>query len=132
MKTFEWSTRYTIGIEEIDNQHKKLLNIINEMIIAEEENKFKEKLGYFLKEMDDYTKYHFDSEEKYMEKIKYPALAEHKAQHRVLVKKLVKILEDLKEGKISSSQELPDILQKWLIRHVFDHDKQIGLFVKGY
>ncbi len=130
MKTLEWQSRYEIGIKEIDDQHKHLVDVINDLIIAKNENKLDEQIGKALKELVAYTQYHFKSEEEFMEKIKYPALPEHRAQHKVLVKQLVKILEDLKDGKIEAGEQLPDILQNWLIKHVFGHDRHIALYLR--
>ena len=130
MKEIEWKRYYELGIKETDEQHKHLIGILNEMIKAKNEGKTDEIFGKIIKELVDYTQYHFSSEEKYMERFNYPALAEHKAQHKMLVKQIVKLLEDVKEGKTQVGDKLFDFLKHWIIRHVLDHDKQFGLFLE--
>jgi hemerythrin len=130
MKEIEWRKHYEIGLKEVDDQHKHLVEILNEMIRAKNEDRINEVLGKILKELVDYTNYHFSSEEKYMMKYGYPGTTEHKAQHKMLVKQLVKILEELKSGKMQVGDKLFGILQHWLIRHVLDHDKKFGYFLE--
>lgn len=130
MGQIKWQPQYEIGIKEVDDQHKHLVEVINKVLDANAQNKLNEYFGEAMKELVDYTNYHFNSEEAFMEKIGYPNLLEHRAQHKVLVKQLVKILEDLKAGKQQVVNELPSILKNWVIKHVFDHDRLIGLYYK--
>jgi len=129
MELIKWSRNYSLGVEEIDSQHKHLVEVINKFISAKNEDKTLEVFKEILSEVVDYTKYHFETEENHMALHKYPALQEHKAQHKILVKQIVHILEELKFGKIEVGDELFMILKNWLIRHVLDHDLNYGHYL---
>ncbi len=119
-----WKKQYNTGIESVDNQHKKLVEMINSLEEAKgKENKDKIVHDIFYN-LIDYTKYHFSEEEKLMGRMGYPHLNEHKAQHKVLVKQIVEILENLKEKKFDIGEKLNQMLYNWLIKHILDHDKQ--------
>ncbi len=130
MGQIKWQPQYEIGIKEVDSQHEHLVEVINKVLDANAQNKLNEYFGEAIKELVDYTHYHFNSEESFTKKIGYPNLFEHKAQHKLLIKQLIKILEDLKAGKQEIANKLPSILKKWIIKHVFYHDRLIGLYYK--
>ncbi|MFC2104815.1 hemerythrin domain-containing protein, partial [Bacteroidota bacterium] len=72
MEIIKWSDDYSVGINEIDNQHKGLVIIINELFNLISEGKSKNKLEEIFNHLTDYTKKHFTAEEKMMEKFAYP------------------------------------------------------------
>ncbi len=126
MNEVEWRPHYEIGLEEVDKQHKHIVETLNEIIREKNENCVNELLGKILKELVYYTHYHFNSEEKYMMKYNYPGKNEHKAQHKMLIKQLVKILEELKSGQKQVGDKHFGILQHWLIKHELDNNKKLG------
>ncbi|MGD9718617.1 MAG: bacteriohemerythrin, partial [Sulfurimonadaceae bacterium] len=76
-----WDNNYKIGIDAIDQQHKKLFVLVNKLYDLEDEGDFKQELKQILYDFSDYMKTHFKDEEAYMESIGYPALSEHKKYH---------------------------------------------------
>ncbi len=131
MKPFyiEWESRFSIGNEEIDNQHKKLVNIINRFMEAKANGKSNEVLKQTLMELVSYTNYHFTDEERLMLKFNYPHYQEHNGEHRVLVKRLREVLEHIKAGRHYANDELFTLLKNWLLKHVLVHDQQFGKFL---
>ncbi|RMD50425.1 MAG: hemerythrin, partial [Ignavibacteria bacterium] len=85
MNKIEWKHYYNIGVPEIDEQHKKLTDMINELIVARNEGKEEEVFGKILKSLVEYTQVHFSSEEKHMKQYNYPGLVEHQHQHKALI-----------------------------------------------
>ena len=65
IKKIEWNDEYLLGVPEIDKQHKKLIAIANELydVVTGDESALKEKMPSILKELTDYTEYHFSNEE---------------------------------------------------------------------
>ncbi len=125
-----WKKEYSIGIESIDTQHKELVELINQLKKGIDESKDAEILKDILPKLIDYTKVHFADEEKQMEAAGYPELILHKAQHKILIKQIIELLENLKIGKTNLSLSLFDFLKNWLLRHVLDHDKEFGYYLK--
>ncbi len=129
LEYIKWMAKYELGVNKIDSQHKHLIGILNEFLMAQKENKSSSVLKDILEKVIDYTKYHFITEETHMVDHKYPALLEHKAQHKVLIKQIIQILEGLKQNKISAHEELTTILKNWILKHVLNHDMEYGHFL---
>ena len=130
MKNIVWNKTYEVGVPEIDDQHKKFVEIINRLFTSKNSDTENSTIRQTLIDIVDYTNFHFESEEKHMKENTYDRLYEHQGQHKILKKQLVKILEDLKFGKIKIGDELLDTLQHWLVKHILHHDKEYGHFLK--
>lgn len=127
----KWRKEFNIDVEIIDSQHQTLVNMINELGTAREEGRVADVLKDILVSIVDYTNFHFAAEEEHMKGKNYPLLSTHKAQHKILINQVVKILKDYKSGKTNISDDLLKVLQNWLIKHILDHDHQYGNFLKG-
>lgn len=77
-----------------------------------------------LKDMIEYGKYHFASEEKFMEKIGYPGIEEHKKIHEVFVGKLNTLDEQMQNGILVLNSEVIKIIENWLIDHILNEDQK--------
>lgn len=117
-----WKKEFDTGIEKIDSQHKKLVNLINLLEAAKDKENEDQIVHDVFFELVEYTKIHFADEEKYMESLNYPRIIEHKALHKVLIKQLCRLLNMLKKGNINVGERLTSILNNWLIKHILDHD----------
>ncbi len=124
MPLIDWTERMNIGIEEIDVQHKKLVDIINQLHDSLKSNTFKEELKIIFTELIDYTKYHFSTEEKIMEEAGYEDLEPHKKQHQKFVNKLLRMKDRCYLGKEEISVELSSFLSSWMIGHILRSDKE--------
>jgi hemerythrin len=116
----KWSNTYSMGIELIDDQHKGLLDLVNELFnhstgneIAEREY-FKEVIGQAV----DYIKVHFATEEKLMLATKFPGYEEHKKIHNDFVLAVVKSVNDFKAGKRLVLANFSRFLKNWVLGHV--------------
>ncbi len=76
-----WSEKYSVKVKELDNQHKKLIDIINKLDNNMRQGKGKEVLGNVLNEMLDYTRVHFTAEERILRESAYPDYENHIAIH---------------------------------------------------
>ena len=119
-----WSDKFSVEIPSIDEQHKKLVAVINELYNAMKTGKTKEQMGKIVKDLVDYTKYHFSYEEKLMEKAGYKDIEEHKKQHVAFVEKITKTYDDYKNGKLIMSIDICNFLQDWLIHHIQGTDQK--------
>ncbi len=134
---FAFTDAYKTGIELVDEEHRRLFEIIKETndLIHEEllHDKYDE-IVRLLTELRNYTEFHFHDEEVLMERIQYPGLAAQKRAHSAFVEKLVDIdLSDLDEMDNDQQTYLNDLVQfllTWLSNHILGSDKKIGAYMR--
>ncbi len=127
----EWKDDYSVGVEEIDNQHKRMIDIVNKLHQAMLDGKSKEILSDIIKELKDYTVYHFSTEEKYFDMYDYPEKDDHKKEHNDFVERVKEIEQEFKEGKIFISVKIMNFLKDWIKNHILGTDKKYAPFFKG-
>jgi hemerythrin-like metal-binding protein len=120
---------FSVGIEEIDRQHKKLVSLIAELHEAMKEGRGAAALNRILGDLVTYTRVHFDSEERLMEKHGYPALDAHKREHAALSRKVSDYVEQVRSGAVSLTPEVLGFLKDWLVNHILHTDKNYGPFL---
>ena len=128
MAFFAWDNKYSVGVREMDSQHKILVDLLNELFEAMNANRSKEILGSTLNKLINYTKTHFAAEEKLMEQYSYPDLAAQKREHIALTNKVVAFKQDFEAGKVSMTVQLTSFLKSWLVDHIAGADKKYGPF----
>lgn len=126
----EWKDEYAIGIKEIDEQHEKLFEIAGRMFALLRNDLLMDKydsIVEIIEELKDYTRYHFEAEEAYMEKIGYRKFLSQKVTHKDFLDKMDEI--DLQRIDNGQNQYLMDILNfvlDWLVEHILKEDKLIA------
>ncbi|QEP43445.1 hemerythrin [Ectothiorhodospiraceae bacterium BW-2] len=118
----EWDDELSVGIQEIDEQHKVLVGLVNEMHDAIHEHQGREASIAILVKLVDYTKIHFAVEESLMRIFEYPEYEEHKEQHAALLDEIAIMQEKIDAGGAISFQLL-HFLKMWLTKHIVDSDK---------
>ncbi len=126
MALFEWSDALSVGVADMDVQHKKLFSIINELYDAMREARGKEVLGDVLKRLLQYTQTHFTDEEKRMQLANYAGLDEQKRQHAAFIAKINETASAHAEGKAAVTGDLLNFLRDWLKNHIQVIDKKYG------
>lgn len=130
MSLLAWDkTKYSVGIESIDEQHKKLINILNDLHDAMKEGKGREQINKTLSDLIEYTKTHFAYEEDLMKIHKYGGDISHKKDHSELIKAINQFQKRLNEGSITLTIEVKDFLRNWLLDHIGKRDKELGQFL---
>ncbi len=128
--TCAFTEKYFTGVELIDEEHKKLFEIIaeaKELIEAQLLHDKYDKIVNILDQLRDYTKEHFRDEEEYMERMQYSRLDAQKRAHEAFVEKLTEInLEEVDDNQQEYLEGLIDYLLGWLINHILKSDKLIG------
>lgn len=127
---FTFTSKYMTGIEMIDEEHKKLFEIIkdaNDVVHAELLHDKYDEIIRILSELKTYTEEHFHDEEIFMEQIHYPGLDAQKKAHTGFIEKLSEIdLDDLDENQQSYLEDLITFLLNWLSIHILHMDKKIS------
>ncbi len=128
MPLITWSEKYSVAVKDFDQQHQKLITLINDLHDAMKAGKAKSILEGILDELESYTEYHFKAEEDMMKKHAYPELENQKTQHAGFVTKIKEFQTQFKSGKTSVSLEISNFLRDWLINHINGTDKNYGSF----
>ena len=128
---YEFKEEYVTGIEQIDEEHKRLFEIADETYNLSRKEFLVDKYDQviqILKELKEYATMHFEHEEAYMESIGYKKMFTQKVQHNAFCEKLNSWnLYDIDENSEETVDEILSFLTNWLVSHILEHDKQIGM-----
>lgn len=131
MACMEWNNDYSVGVEKFDQQHKRIIALINQIHDASENGKEQQVLMDVFNSLAGYTKTHFAEEERLMKKYDYAFLEKHKAEHQRLNFELAELFRRFFTGNKALTNELFDLLNRWLFVHILSEDKQYSLFFAG-
>ncbi|MCL4538924.1 MAG: bacteriohemerythrin [Bacteroidetes bacterium] len=131
MPLIEWNEKLSVNIRAIDDQHKKWINILNELHGAMKAGKGRDAVGNVLDELVEYTKVHFASEEKLMKSNGYPLFAGHKKLHEDMVKEVEILRSRYSSGAAGLTIEVMQFLKNWLSEHIIGTDKNYGPYLNG-
>ncbi len=127
---FEWNDRlYSVGIPQIDDQHKELVALLNELFTAMHAGKGREALGNVLQGLVKYAGYHFATEERLMQQHGYPEYALHKEKHNKMTRKVLELKTQFDDGVISAPVQISNFLKNWLARHIMETDRKFGKYL---
>ncbi len=130
MKKISWSDSLNIGVKKIDDQHKRLVQLTNNLISATQSGFADDILVPICQELAEYVEDHFRDEEMYMREVAFPKLDEHALQHRQLREKVQDYVRALNNGEPVDSRHVLAFLRSWLIDHLIHSDTQIGHHVR--
>ncbi|MGN1147393.1 MAG: bacteriohemerythrin [Lachnospiraceae bacterium] len=126
---FAFTEKYKTGIALIDDEHKRLFEIIkeaNDVIQAQLLHDKYDEIIHILEELKEYTVLHFGDEERYMESIQYEGLGLQRIAHTAFVDRINEInLDEVDEKQQAYLEELVEFLLGWLTNHILKMDKQI-------
>jgi len=124
-----WQNDLNTGIEEIDNQHKRIVEMINHLYDAEQ-NGDNNEIREVLVDLVDYTQSHFAFEETLMEDAGYRFSRAHKKVHELFIRRVVEYRMRFDAGE-NIVQELRDTLSRWLFSHIRSEDAAYAETVKA-
>lgn len=124
IQKIRWEPKYSVGVEQIDNQHKELIKTINMLIDVLGTIPTKEQLDVIIQRLIAYKRYHFVTEEKYFDEFKYEGSAEHKAKHKEFNDTVKRLIAESKEDSAILAYSLIDFLEDWLIDHLMTEDQK--------
>lgn len=126
MSLITWSDQLSVGVEEIDQQHQKLVQLINGLhnhMLAGDAGDIMNKV---LDRVIEYTGFHFQTEEQLMLEYDYPDSEAHRHEHSDLVNTAVDLQQKLKSGHAHITMETMHFLQDWLQHHILGSDKRFA------
>ena len=125
MSLIEWKDEFNLGIEEVDNEHRDLVALINALHEAMSAGAGHADIVEGLSEIYALVAAHFGREEAYMRETRYMAYAEHKEDHEVLLDDLREIIDEIRSGGRYAEARLSADLQYWFSEHFRTHDARL-------
>ena len=121
----EWSPLYDTKHKIIDEQHRELVNIINDLYMSTIDQKINKNEAFInaAKRCIEYADYHFKTEEKIMDIINYSDAENHKAMHKSFYDEVVSQISKYQEGQPFIANKLVKYLKDWLLEHIAFRDK---------
>ncbi len=129
VKDIVWDEILSVGVDEIDEDHRKLVNIfniLNHSVMAEESSDY---LAATLAELINCTVWHFSHEERLMLKHRYEGIEEHKAEHRELIKSAKELQQEILQADKPVVDEHIEFLERWLTEHILTADLRLGSYL---
>lgn len=119
---FNWDKNFSVGNDEMDFQHKKLIDIINELFIHFNKGNAQEKTLTILDRMVNYSILHLDKEEEYLKKIDFPYIDEHKTMHNLYKQEIILFRNKIRSGNEQVHYEIFKYLKDWWTNHILEED----------
>jgi hemerythrin len=125
-----WKEEYSVGIPVIDEQHKIILEEINQLYDVVEKEDLLKTLKRAFVVLEEFEMTHFRTEEELMTKMNFPKLREHKEHHEQFKKKIREIVFEYESGSLMQFAVLLDFLKTWWENHIIMEDKQYAEYGK--
>lgn len=132
MGFFFWNEEMSVGVKVLDDDHKRMVGLMNELYDVLVGGKSLDEVDRILAELEDYTTYHFQQEEELFGRTDYPDAEIHKREHNELLVWSRKTMEEIRTGTLGKpSPELMNYLQDWFQDHIKDSDKNYASYLKA-
>lgn len=124
-----WNDSLLVGIGKIDEQHKQLVNYINDLYRSMKGGESRQVTGKILGSLIEYTATHFQTEEELFDTYGYPETDQHKEIHKKLVEKVIDFQRQFEAGASELEMPLMEFLKDWLVNHIMQTDKRYVSFL---
>ncbi len=133
MDLIKWRTSYETGIPSMDDQHRKIIELINTMYRVMRQTEGTEVLDSVIDEMTAYANGHLQNEEDLLQANGYDQFFNHQILHMEYKKKVEELREDWNLDKASGPSNIYSFLRHWWLGHIVEEDKKYGplLIEKG-
>jgi len=126
VKDIVWGDILSIGVDEIDDDHRRLIKIFNELNHAVSDDESHDYLAAILEELISCTVWHFRHEERLMLKYRYADIEAHKEEHRELIASAKDVQTEILQARGSITEEHLQVLERWLTAHILTSDMRLG------
>ncbi len=129
MKDLVWDYILSVGIDEIDDDHRRLVDLFNILNHSVTEGDAPDYLEAVLEELISCTVWHFSHEERLMLKYGYQGIAEHKMEHQELIKSAKELQQKVLQADNLVADEDIEFLEHWLTEHILTADMKLGSYL---
>ncbi|MGA2649831.1 MAG: bacteriohemerythrin [Terracidiphilus sp.] len=132
MALLTWNSKFSVGIQSIDDQHMVLFESLNDLHAAMMKGNAQAATKTLLRNLVAYTRDHFKSEEAMMSATHYPGLAGHRTKHNDLTKQVEDFAARYERGESSLNIQLLNFLRDWLTKHIQVEDHAYSPWIKEH
>lgn len=129
MSLIEWDETLETGFLPLDDEHRKLVSLVNELYEYLIAGSSVNLIGAAFKQLARHTVEHFRREEKLMEDSRFPDTHSHRVQHLELEKQITELMSGLDAGAPLFTRGLVDFLKDWLVNHIQTMDRTFGEYL---
>ena len=129
MAFLDWHPDFSVNVNELDDQHRYLVSLINNLYDAMMNGENREALGKLINQLVIYAAMHFAKEEDYFDRLGYPDTDAHAKAHTAFEKKVTEFEDAFKRGEQDLSIDVMNFLCNWLVGHIKGSDKKYGPFL---
>lgn len=129
MAALPWDDKYTVNVAVMDNQHRRLAELVNKLHVALSTEKDLEEVRGVLSELIAFTRLHFATEEELMLKYEYPDYSAHLAEHKLVLGQMNKLADSLQGNSAISFDAEADISDDWIGKHLLERDAPLGKYL---
>ncbi len=130
MSYFDWKDEYSVGINTINNQHKVIIELMNDLFESMRDSREDMIINDVLNELLKYSNYHFNLEASLFEKYQYPLMKEHLHEHQYFIEKIKTLMKELGSNIITVPIDTLDYLKSWFQNHMMKKDIDYSLYFK--
>jgi hemerythrin len=131
MKALHWDKTLSVEVPEIDEDHRRLVDLYNLLSEAVQDGERAEYINAVAEELIACTVWHFRHEERLMLKHGYEGLHDHKAEHEELIASVVGLQQRLRKADKSVSSDEVAFLERWLMEHIYGADMKMGAYLSA-
>ena len=130
MPAITWNDNLVNHVKIVDEQHMRLVDMINEFYAALSQKAAEAALVELLRGLIDYAGYHFSAEESLMNQYAYPAMRDHVQEHQAFTQRVENWYRKVANGQLVLSFEITNYLRSWLVNHISVVDRKLCSFLK--
>jgi hemerythrin-like metal-binding protein len=127
---FRWHEGYSVGVQQFDADHRRLLNLAEEMVLAARQQAQPLTAGEVLEDLIAYAEEHFLHEERLMQTTGYAGLQEHQTEHRRLLDEIRRYQADMGQGRVNAD-DVARYVADWIFGHIDSEDRKYGDHLNG-
>ncbi len=131
MKEINWNKALSVNIEEIDIQHKNLIDIINNLSQNIQKGVDSDYCKELIDKLEEYSKYHFRTEEELFEKYNYPESEKHIFEHTLFIEKVDFFRKSFNDKLFGLEFRIFNFLHEWLVKHILNSDKKYSEYLNN-
>lgn len=125
-----WKEEYAVNIAVIDEQHKKFLDIINDLHKVMQDKNGAEKLPKIFFQIAYLIDHYFIKEEIYFKDLKYPNFEQHKIAHNLFIDRIIQFQKEMETNKSGLCEDIYNYLLQWFNEHILKYDKEAVEYLK--
>lgn len=132
MSLLTWNDSMSVGVRQLDDDHKKLIAMINDLHQSMLAGHSNDVVGKVLHRLVQYTVEHFGHEENFFAQTNYPGSLAHKREHENLKQQVMAVIAKCEDGRVGLGMETLNFLRDWLKHHIQESDKAYGPYLNQH